>query len=103
MPAGEPLYAYSAVFAPIKLSTQIVHRWRRYNEKSGHWLTVSSVTFAINGGRDGGYRGYTIKHNPQPGDWRVDIDTSEGHLIGRIDFKVERAATAPPAIAETLK
>ncbi len=103
VPAGQPLYAYSAVFAPIKLSTKIVHRWRRYDAKSGHWLTVSSVTFAINGGRDGGYRGYTIKHNPQPGDWRVDIDTSEGHLIGRIDFKVERAATAPPAIAETLK
>jgi Protein of unknown function (DUF2914) len=101
--AGQPLYAYSAVFAPIKLSTKIVHRWRRYDEKSGHWLTLSTVTFPINGGRDGGYRGYTIKHNPQPGDWRVDINTSEGHLIGRIAFKVEDVPAAVPATTETLK
>jgi len=80
-----------------------VHRWRRYDPKSGHWLTVSTVAFAINGGRDGGYRGYTIKHNPQPGDWRVDIDTGEGHLIGRISFKVEQVAAAAPTTAETLK
>ena len=100
---GQPLYAYSAVFAPIKLSTRIVHVWRRYDPKTGHWLRVSTVGFAINGGRDGGYRGYTVKHNPQPGDWRVDIDTSEGHLIGRIAFKVERVAAAPPGVAETVK
>ncbi len=101
--AGQPLSVYSAVFAPIKLSTRIIHRWRHYDPKSGRWLTASAVSFAINGGRDGGYRGYTIKHNPQPGDWRVDIDTSEGHLIGRIAFKVEQAAAAPPEVAESLK
>jgi hypothetical protein len=103
VPAGQSLSAYSAVFAPIKLSTKIVHRWRRYDPKTGHWITLSTVTFPINGGRDGGYRGYTIKHNIQPGDWRVDISTSDGHLIGRITFKVDRADTAPPAIPETLK
>jgi MFS family permease len=101
--AGQPLYAYSAVFAPIKLSTKIVHRWRRYDPKTGHWITLSTVTFPINGGRDGGYRGYTIKHNIQPGDWRVDINTYDGHLIGRITFKVDRADTQPSAMPETLK
>jgi hypothetical protein len=100
---GQPLSAYSAVFAPIRLSTRIVHRWRRFDPKTGHWLTVSAVSYSINGGRDGGYRGYTIKRNPQPGDWRVDIDTSEGHLIGRIAFKVERAPATPAAVTETLK
>jgi hypothetical protein len=101
--AGQPLYAYSAVFAPIKLSTKIVHRWRRYDPKTGHWITLSTVTFPINGGRDGGYRGYTIKHNIQPGDWRVDINTYDGHLIGRVTFKVDRADTAPATTPETLK
>ena len=100
---GQPLYAYSAVFAPIKLSTKIMHRWRRYDPKSGHWLTLSTVTFPINGGRDGGYRGYTIKHNVQPGDWRVDINTIDGHLIGRTEFKVERSDTAPAGIPQVLK
>ena len=101
--AGQPLFVYSAVFAPIKLLTRIVHRWRHYDPGSGHWRTVSAVSFSINGGRDGGYRGYTIKHNPQPGDWRVDIDTSEGHLVGRITFKVEQVPAAPPEVPETLK
>jgi len=101
--AGQPLYAYSAVFAPTKLSIKIVHRWRRYDPKSGHWLTVSSVTFPINGGRDGGYRGYTIKHNVQPGDWRVDIDTVDNHLIGRVTFKVERADAPSPGTPQVLK
>jgi hypothetical protein len=100
---GQALYAYSAVFAPIKLSTKVVHRWRRYDPKTGHWITLSTVTFPINGGRDGGYRGYTIKHNIQPGDWRVDINTIDGHLIGRVDFKVDRADTPPVTTAETLK
>lgn len=103
VPAGQPLYAYSAVFAPIKLSTRIEHRWRRYDPKTKHWLTVSTVVFPINGGRDGGYRGYTIKHNPQPGDWRVDIDTIEGHIIGRVSFRVEQADHAPAPVPQTLK
>lgn len=100
---GQPLYAYSAVFAPIKLNTKIMHRWRRYDPKTGHWILMSTVTFAINGGRDGGYRGYTIKHNVQPGDWRVDINTIDGHLIGRITFKVDQAQTPPVTSPETLK
>ena len=100
---GQPLYAYSAVFAPIKLNTKIMHRWRRYDPKTGHWILMSTVTFPINGGRDGGYRGYTIKHNVQPGDWRVDITTFDNRLIGRITFKVEAAETPPPTVPETLK
>ena len=103
VPEGQPIYAYSAVFAPTELSTKIVHRWHRLNPQTGHWQLMSSVTFPINGGRDGGYRGYTIKHNPEPGDWRVDINTSEGHLIGRIAFKVERAAQPPTLLPQTLK
>jgi len=97
---GEPLYAYTAVFAPVKLSTRIVHSWQHYNPKTKHWVALSVVGYAINGGRDGGYRGYTIKHDPQPGDWRVDISTEDGHLLGRIRFKVvegepQNAVTAP--------
>jgi hypothetical protein len=100
---GQSISAYSAVFAPIKLSTKIVHRWQHYDPKSGEWRTRSAVSFAINGGRDGGYRGYTIKHNPEPGHWRVDIDTSEGHLIGRIAFQVASVSAPPPAVPQTLR
>jgi hypothetical protein len=99
---GGALYLYSAVFAPIALTTDIVHRWQRYDPKKKIWVTVSRVTFPIRGGRDGGYRGYTIKRNIAPGDWRVDIDTADGHIIGRVRFEVEQVAAKPAPVAQTL-
>jgi hypothetical protein len=85
---GEPVYVFSAVFAPIKLSTTVVHRWQRYDDVKGRWAAVQSVPYEITGGRGNGYRGYTKKTNPRPGLWRVDVDTIDGRLIGRIEFMV---------------
>ncbi|HVU22274.1 MAG TPA: DUF2914 domain-containing protein [Rhizomicrobium sp.] len=96
--AGQPLYAYTAVFAPVKLTARITHRWQRYDEKRRRWLTVSRVSYPINGGRDGGYRGYTIKSNPAPGEWRVDFATADGHLLGRERFTVDQT---PPTNSVT--
>ena len=93
---GEALYLYSAVFAPIKFTTRIVHSWQRYDAARKRWLPVSVVSYSINGGRDGGYRGYTVKRNPRPGVWRVDVATADGHLLGRVRFDVD--LTAPAAI-----
>ena len=85
---GEPLYVFSAVFAPIKLSTTVIHTWQRYDAVQGQWRTVQSVTYAITGGRGQGFRWYTKKTNPDPGLWRVDVDTVDGRLIGRTEFVV---------------
>jgi Protein of unknown function (DUF2914) len=85
---GQPLYAYSAVFAPIKLNTTVQHRWQHYDAKAKSWRTISRVSFKIVGGRDNGYRGYTITHHTMPGDWRVDVDLPDGHIIGRLNFTV---------------
>jgi hypothetical protein len=95
---GQPVYVYSAVFAPIRFSTTIVHNWKHYNRVSHKWQTVSRVAFAINGGRDGGYRNYTIQHKVWDGDWRVDVDLSDGRIIGRIPFTVQ---TVPQPIVPT--
>jgi hypothetical protein len=91
---GEPIYVFSAVFAPIKLSTTVVNHWQRYDDVKGQWLTVQSVPYSITGGRGNGYRGYTKKTNPQPGLWRVDVDTVDGRLIGRTEFLVVRGAVS---------
>jgi len=89
---GEPLYFYSAVFAPIKFSTRIIHRWQHFDSSHHKWRTVSKLAFTINGGRDGGYRGYSVSHRIVPGDWRVDVALPDGHIIGRVRFRVEPAA-----------
>ena len=85
---GEPVFVYSAVFAPIKLSTRVFHRWQRYDDVKRQWVTKQSPSFAITGGRDNGYRGYTKRTGPEPGLWRVDIDSVDGRLIGRTQFMV---------------
>ena len=92
---GEPVYVFSSVFAPIELTAQITHRWEWYSQTSHRWLPMGRVSFTVSGGRDGGYRGYTVKHNPAEGDWRVDIETSDGKLIGRVRFTVSRVDRSP--------
>jgi len=85
---GERVYVFTAVFAPTKISTTIEHHWQRYDEARGEWIEKSSVGFAIQGGRDGGYRGYTIFDKAEAGAWRVDVE-SGGKLIGRVSFRIE--------------
>jgi len=85
---GETISVYSAVFAPIKLTTRIAHRWQWYDPKRKRWIVQSVVSYAISGGREGGFRGYTIKTKPRAGSWRVDIDTADGRLVGRVIFDV---------------
>lgn len=98
---GQPLYAYTAVFAPVHFTMTIAHSWQHYNGKRKRWVPVSVVSYPINGGRDGGYRGYTIKRNPGPGEWRVDISTGDGHLLGRVRFHVDQTPPTNP-VQQTL-
>lgn len=98
--AGDPISAYASVFAPTALNTTIVHVWERYDEAAGRWVQKAAVAYPIVGGRDGGYRGYSTMPINEEGQWRVDVETSDGRLIARLPFIAE-FASAPPA-AETI-
>ncbi|MEI7719639.1 MAG: DUF2914 domain-containing protein [bacterium] len=95
-------YCYSAVFAPGGLGAPIVHRWEKYNTANKNWETRSLVSFPINGGRDGGYRGYSIENSLTPGAWRCNIETGRGALVGRISFTVAESLSAPALSTTTL-
>lgn len=88
---GEPAYAFSAVFAPTKFTENIVHNWQFFNEENGEWETKNRVPFPIVGGRDGGYRGFSLTENPEPGRWRVSVETVRGQVIGRTYLSIRRA------------
>lgn len=92
---GAPLYAFAAVSAPVRFGTTVVHRWQRYDEAAKAWVDRSRIAFPISGGRAQGYRGYTRIEAPEPGAWRVRIETEGGQVIGRIRFDVEAAGTQP--------
>ncbi len=86
--SGERVYVFSAVFAPTDINTNILHEWQRYDEAKEAWITVSTISFSIVGGRDGGYRSYSFKEHTSPGLWRVNIRNQHGQLIGRIKFTI---------------
>jgi hypothetical protein len=100
---GEPMAVYAAVFAPIKLTTHVTDRWRWFDPAKQKWVTLSQVTYAISGGREGGYRGYAIKRNPKPGQWRVDIKTDDGRLLGRLSFEVDAVPTSVTTVQKTIQ
>ncbi|OGG58583.1 hypothetical protein A2765_02575 [Candidatus Kaiserbacteria bacterium RIFCSPHIGHO2_01_FULL_56_24] len=97
---GETVYVFTSVFAPTRLSTTITHEWQFYDPVLEKWLTTDKVSFPIQGGRDGGYRGYTLDNATVPGMWRVNVRTGDGRLIGKVSFTVEDAVTAPQTSEE---
>jgi hypothetical protein len=99
---GENLALYSAVFAPIKMNARISHTWQQWDARAKIWRTRSVVSYVISGGRGRGYRGYTLKSDPAPGDWRVDIDAPDGRLIGRLSFIVVSVPSPVATIVKTL-
>lgn len=85
---SDTVYCYAAVFAPTELDKKIVHQWQIFNRRADEWQTTDHLSYKISGGRDGGYRGYTYKKNMQEGEWRVNVITTEGLLLGRIGFEL---------------
>lgn len=85
---GESVYVLSSVFAPTKIRTPIFHQWQYFDEDKKSWVKSDKIQFSIQGGRDGGFRGYSLKTGVFPGKWRVEVLSARGQLIGRINFEV---------------
>jgi hypothetical protein len=91
---GEPLYAYTAVFSPGSINTDIVHHWQ-YRNTEGEWMTVTRTPLFLSGGRGGGFRTFSHKFNFTPGRWRVSVETPRGQVIGRMNFEIIPVTGAP--------
>jgi hypothetical protein len=97
---GKAAYAYTAVFSPTELNTTITHEWQKYDDVTKKWVTYSKVTLPLLGGRDGGYRTYSIKAGLSAGKWRVNVMIPTGALVGRLSFLVAVDAVAPTTQTE---
>ena len=95
---GESAYVFTAVFAPTGLSTPIAYEWE--HREDGEWIPRGRIAFSIMGGRDGGYRSYSMLEDPEEGMWRVNVLTPDGRIIGRVSFTVIRASTTPMLVVE---
>lgn len=96
---GQPIYVYSAIFSPPNFDLNITHQWQRLVQfsqmgkngkikNSQKWITVSEVPLHVTGGREGGFRTYSYKTNPDLGKWRVNVLSPDNRVIGRIRFTV---------------
>ena len=85
---GDTVFCFTAVFAPTLLNTKIYHHWQYWDARQERWVTTDRRGFALTGGREKGYRGYTYKRHIRPGRWRVDVENQMGQVVGRIPFEV---------------
>jgi hypothetical protein len=99
---GVPIYFYSAVFSPTSLNTEIIHEWQTYDSRRG-WITADRIALSVRGGRDGGYRTYSVKTGIKPGAWRVNVETPTGAILGRYRFNVLSPSGEPARLETELK
>jgi hypothetical protein len=94
LPASLEAYCFTAIFAPVHMRTRIYHHWQYYQPESGRYVTTDRIPVPIVGGRSGGYRAYSVKQSLFPGDWRVNVETADARIIGRVSFRVENRDAA---------
>jgi hypothetical protein len=87
--SGESVYIFSSVFAPTNFKSTIYHQWTHFNPEISRWEEYEKIPIEIVGGRDTGFRGYSLKSNLLKGSWRVDVETERGQVIGRIIFDIK--------------
>jgi len=97
---GSPIYAFSAIFSPSDLNLTIVHQWQYYNSATGKWVTAGTVELPVVGGRDGGFRTFSVWTNATAGHWRVNVKTQNGQTIGTMRFNVVSVPTEPALVTE---
>lgn len=84
---GDKVYYYLQIYSPARFSDQIFIHWS-FKDTQNHWQSSDRIPISIVGGRKEGYRGFTIKSNYQPGQWRVQVETAHGQEISRLYFEV---------------
>lgn len=91
-PLDGTIACFARVYAPTRLSTNIYHRWE-YKPAGGEWTEGFQLSYAIAGTNRGGYRGFTTVTAHTEGEWRCNVETPRGQLLGRVTVTVERGAT----------
>ena len=62
-------------------------------------MHADRIPIRISGGREGGYRAYSFKQRLDPGEWRVDVESQDGRIIGRVSVQVEGPGETVPTLA----
>jgi hypothetical protein len=97
---GDKVHVYFRIFSPARFSDQIQMKW--FREQGGRWALQDTIPIKIVGGREEGFRGYGLKSHYDPGEWKVQVETSDGREIGRIYFSLETVPDSPRSFVAEL-
>lgn len=100
---GDTVFCFTSIFAPTELKKRMIHHWQKYFPNRNEWITTDRISYEITGGRDGGFRGFTYKVNVSEGKWRIDVETEQQQMLGRIGFDIESVQQKISNIQKTLK
>lgn len=95
------VFVFFRVFSPTRFADEVRMRWFLRQERG--WVLQDTVPIKIVGGRAEGFRGYGFKSKYQPGEWKVQIETTDEREIGRIYFDLELAPESPRAFRVDLQ
>jgi hypothetical protein len=98
MQPGDKPYYFFRIFAPKGFAPYKVRvRWY-YDHPEKGWTTYGNgfIANVSSNGTDGGYRYYATTSNLKPGDWRVVLETEDGHEIHRINFSAGPSERTEP-------
>lgn len=98
---GQGAACFARVFAPHRLSTEIVQRFE-FVDAAGVWQERSRVTYTVTGEATNGYRGYSEVSTVTDGTWRCSIENTRGQVLGRQVFVVD-TSRAPQNVVTIVK
>jgi len=90
---GERVFVFFRVFSPTRFADEVRMRW--YLRDAAGWTLQDTIPIKITGGRAEGFRGYGFKSKYQPGDWKVQVETTDEREIGRVYFTLEVVPASP--------
>lgn len=87
-PSASTISCFARVYAPTRLETDIFHRWL-VRDANGNWQERLHLDYKIAGTNKDGYRGYTTVTVTKEGEWRCQVETRRGQVLGKRTVNVE--------------
>ncbi|HUQ26074.1 MAG TPA: DUF2914 domain-containing protein [Burkholderiales bacterium] len=98
---GDRVFVFFRIFSPTRFADEVRVRW--YHRQERGWALQDTIPIKITGGRAEGFRGYGVKSKYQPGEWKVQIETTDEREIGRVYFTLEAVAESPRSFETDLQ
>ncbi|MCB9073428.1 MAG: DUF2914 domain-containing protein [Bdellovibrionaceae bacterium] len=92
--AGDKVFCFASIFAPDFFADRVTMEW--WQKRGDGWTKTDSIPMQVVGGREKGFRGYTVKTNYEGGEWQVRVVTSDHREIGRIYFSIDKTGQMAP-------